>query len=1492
MTWQPVSGAAIACRPFVASEKHQVSLLTGDHLEIFHRCDGWLHGRHFHTQIEGIFPECCVAFYETRTIDERALLAKPEDLLMVEARYTMRYALQEIQRSKNPAVICSITNCLNEIVTQVKAFSSTSSREVILNIHHDLATALDELRSVLKLKKPLRTENGSESTLTTWGREMFTQAPVVRLHRREAQHAMFHFSIEAVNLKTKLECRFAIYATKKQPWITEPISRYLSQDNPKCDLLFTDFDKKTLNDKLYLVVYTYEPEDRNIVSVCVCELPACKTDSALRKPTMKFDARSYDCDNSAVFYGIHEKLINREPRVMKSVKDASPTFTIHFTPFFGTKAEFKEKGYTRYQTVAPLFMPNVVPAVFRKSTVTLTANALIQNNPKKKTRLVFRLMDRCQGTFLPFVEDVATGEKNADYWRSSAMKSAKGELMLINESFTIDLLKTKTLMKDLFIAVEVQHSGFGDFSSTSAAYGIIPLASEIGSLVIPSDPRVALYHLNLKKGVEPKFSDFVIQSSEDTGKAVGFLSYNINFSSTVTTTNVTLYKLLNFQQFQSETSEVLQTFSQCGISEWCKFFKKIALNLCLIMVTKPEVKEEAFNQLLFIFSEVLARTTSDYVRQIKEFIMEQFNHEKSTGNHPTLMKLHSVMLPLVLEKIYIDDTSIQFRNMVKCAPYFFEIIMRSLKIRLQSEKVDLTGILSDITRFIERLCCIVREVTSENDIHRKGFVFTNQQFTIQHFAAVISAIVICIPTRQVAPLVVRFITSIRYIPDDRKQPPIEKSKMKCLLALASTSCWKDPESREILAGTYTSILTSASSQPYLLDFVVQILAALFLCVRNDYIVQFIPLLEENYKKEDSPSMARLLLIIAYTVPTKVPRSLMLRLVRSKTLGAPEKLFVFSNFVLMERDELEKMMRDPEQPGMRKLRFLESYLDLSTWATLLPGYDPLERMIQTAIYPVSNIYKTVLALFRAIPKDQRFGLQISFAILRCYMVQNSDDLYVMFRKIVMTDARENGGTPKKIILPLLRSVDKLSKEKGFLSLQRMFPRTDVKLQRFNEQFYNVIRWVYDFRNLEYLSRNQDQLTDAVTKIVKVCEQTTDRDIQPKLLLRLADYHTKCQNYVEAAEAMLRVLDFVPCDYSKRPPYFELKCETGVEVHRAVLKRCIELYAKGNYEDLGLEVVERAKAQVVYPYKFFNFMPDLLKLESSLYSRISSSERTFSKYYFVGFYGTGFDNYYRNRSFIYRKTYNPNESFRDELNLRFPEATIDTRAPVKNVVEGPGMYIQVMPVEIARPQEIENPFYLPEDTHRLKYLVDFELNKGANIFRYEADIGADQATKGMDQCFFYTLESFPSTSFRLEVTLRKTVLRRLNPLDAAALKLGRLNFKFAVETYFFTFLYENEQEIDPMRLSKFTMELGTAVETALNGALAQTIDAFLKHGSEATHDPDGNGSYRRFREALKAHLKAIEDAHVINEKIVSLSMRDMHNMSTRGLEKLKEDLAQYL
>ena len=97
---------------------------------------------------------------------------------------------------------------------------------------------------------------------------------------------------------------------------------------------------------------------------------------------------------------------------------------------------------------------------------------------------------------------------------------------------------------------------------------------------------------------------------------------------------------------------------------------------------------------------------------------------------------------------------------------------------------------------------------------------------------------------------------------------------------------------------------------------------------------------------------------------------------------------------------------------------------------------------------------------------------------------------------------------------------------------------------------------------------------------------------------------------------------------------------------------------------------------------------------------------------------------------------------------------------------------------------------------------------------------------------------------------------------------------------------------MRLSKFIMAIGTAVESAMNGQMAGCIDNFLKHGSSATLDPEGKGTVDRFKEALQTHIAVLDKALAISDKIVSSAMREMHTMSQRNFEKLKENLAGYL
>jgi hypothetical protein len=74
------------------------------------------------------------------------------------------------------------------------------------------------------------------------------------------------------------------------------------------------------------------------------------------------------------------------------------------------------------------------------------------------------------------------------------------------------------------------------------------------------------------------------------------------------------------------------------------------------------------------------------------------------------------------------------------------------------------------------------------DVMRNGFVFTNQQLVLQHFAAIVSGRQLALAPFDAASFAVSFFNAVRHVPDDRKQVAIDKSLCRACMRLRRRRC--------------------------------------------------------------------------------------------------------------------------------------------------------------------------------------------------------------------------------------------------------------------------------------------------------------------------------------------------------------------------------------------------------------------------------------------------------------------------------------------------------------------------------------------------------------------------------------------------------------------------------------------------------------------------------------------------------------------------------
>jgi hypothetical protein len=555
MAWEASRGAAIVTCPYSASGPLQLSLIAGDHFEVFDRCGGWFHGRHCWSRQEGILPASCVAFYEMKRFDERPLFFKPQSLLHREARLTLRAALDRYQRLDSFTHIKSYSTAilgLTQLLIRTESDPITDSDAI-----RRLARAVDDMRRLLGFAPVQRTDLYQLETFLTWGKKHFL-APEKR--SEGPQFVTLRFEISTEQLKTPVLSRIGLYDVVKKSWATRSFSEVLVPEVPVCRFVVHFRDKADIPANIVLVIYTYEMlVARLLISVGFVELPSAVI---FNGPTIRLHVQSFDSSSPTLSQGLHRALIEKDVTAMKTIRSSWPGYSVEFTPLFGTISAFRSRFGDSSYGIGRL--PNS-----EGSLLFATLVGIVQHSTKNSV-LVVRLLDRQKGIFLPFFETMRSELMNGDAWTSALFRGVRDEFCWLNEHFAIDLLPATGGLANLFVVVELRRIVTSDEPAINSSHAVIPITSAVGSLR-PSGRRTAPLHRFAQKKSGHVVSAFVFNVSSPP---VGEITYELDFVSTQATACESLHKLLKFHTFPSDLDAAIKTFFDCGAVEWVGFSKE------------------------------------------------------------------------------------------------------------------------------------------------------------------------------------------------------------------------------------------------------------------------------------------------------------------------------------------------------------------------------------------------------------------------------------------------------------------------------------------------------------------------------------------------------------------------------------------------------------------------------------------------------------------------------------------------------------------------------------------------------------------------------------------------------------------------------------------------------------------------------------------------------------------------------------------------------
>uniref|UniRef100_A0A3B4EZ79 Dedicator of cytokinesis 1 n=1 Tax=Pundamilia nyererei TaxID=303518 RepID=A0A3B4EZ79_9CICH len=219
-----------------------------------------------------------------------------------------------------------------------------------------------------------------------------------------------------------------------------------------------------------------------------------------------------------------------------------------------------------------------------------------------------------------------------------------------------------------------------------------------------------------------------------------------------------------------------------------------------------------------------------------------------------------------------------------------------------------------------------------------------------------------------------------------------------------------------------------------------------------------------------------------------------------------------------------------------------------------------------------------------------------------------------------------------------------------------------LARTGENFVTLVvrllERLLDYRTIMH-DENKENRMSCTVNVLNFYKEIDREEMYIRYLYKLCDLHKECDNYTEAAYTLLlhaKLLKWsdeaCAAHLTQRDGY---QATTQGQLKDHLYQEIINYFDKGKmWEEaiiLGKELAEQ------YENEMFDFeqLSASLRKQAQFYENIVKVIRPKPDYFAVGYYGTGFPSFLRNKMFIYRgKEYERREDFEARLLTQFPNA----------------------------------------------------------------------------------------------------------------------------------------------------------------------------------------------------------------------------------------------
>ncbi|EGF98551.1 uncharacterized protein MELLADRAFT_40818 [Melampsora larici-populina 98AG31] len=399
----------------------------------------------------------------------------------------------------------------------------------------------------------------------------------------------------------------------------------------------------------------------------------------------------------------------------------------------------------------------------------------------------------------------------------------------------------------------------------------------------------------------------------------------------------------------------------------------------------------------------------------------------------------------------------------------------------------------------------------------------------------------------------------------------------------------------------------------------------------------------------------------------------------------------------------------------------------------------------------------------------------------------------------------------------------------------------QVETFMQSTNQFLELLLSIRNLPPGDEFIDDRVIGTLKLMSFIRNIGRSGIYIHYVHKLVNFHASCGNYVEAGLAMRLHSDLHSWDL-----------ETVVE---AMPELALPKQTAFRRKESGIQICKELQEQYEHVSFDYERLSEVLAHQSSLYQKIVKSERYFSEYFRVAFYGLGFPPSVQNRQFVYRGyEFEKYAEFCDRMNNKHPNAQI-IRANVVSSDElqyAEGQYLHITKVQ-AEPDRNSIIFTNLEVPNAVRQYYE---NNATNTFSYtrpfskEEMPNLDPVMMWVEKTFLVCEDAFP------------TVLQRSEVLEIRFLEISPIENAILITD-------QKTRELDTLQRRYLALSKtgGTKLNTnplsmALNGAyLAQ--------------NPDQQETVLLLRQAIDNQTAVIDEGLKLHQALCPPEMKTFHS-----------------